>query len=202
MNDVFMAAYARVIARLQRRSTAVLPCPADLRRFHPDGNVLTVANMTGIYRKITVEIPPDSPFTETLQQVHIEMELQKSRCRCFAGIRALDQAFRRVPHGLLRRAVKAVYRLQPVSYTNFGVIRHEKLCFGNCAVKSCFLTGTYRQPPDFQLTVSTFKEECTLNCTLIGSEGDKRRGQYILEQVRKEILEWSRTDELLRRRSL
>jgi len=52
------------------------------------------------------------------------------------------------------------------------------------------MTGTYRIAPDFQLSISTFRETCTLNCTLIGNKQDERNGQYILEQVKHEILAW------------
>lgn len=190
MNDVFMNAYARVIAKLQNINTVVLPCPADLRRFYPELDALTIANMTGIYRRITVEIPLGCSFGMTLQQVHIELALQKSRYHCFVGIKALDKVFRKVPHHLVGRVIKAAYRLAPVSYTNFGIISHEKLCFANCTIQNCFLTGTYRHPPDFQLTISTFKNRCTLNCTLIGSVDSERTGQHILELVKQEIFNW------------
>lgn len=190
LNDVFLTAYARVIGRLQRTNTVTLPCPADLRKFRPEQNLLTVANMTGIYRKITVEIPDGCPFTKTLQQIHIEMELQKSGYRCFSGIQALYKAFYRAPRTLLEQVIKATYQLLPVSYTNFGTIDHEKLFFENCVIQNCFLTGTYRLPPDFQLTVSTFRNRCTLNCTLIGGADAGRNGQYVLEQVKNEILNW------------
>lgn len=190
LNDAFMAAYARVIARLQSIDKVALPCPADLRRFYPQADTLTVANMTGSYRRLVIEIPSGCTFDTTLQLVHIEMGLQKSRRRCLAGIRALNAAFHRVPSALLEQIIKATYRLAPVSYTNFGEIDERKLLFRGCTLRECFLTGAYRQPPDFQLTVSTFKNMCTLNCTLIGSAPDIQNGQYILEQVRRELLTW------------
>lgn len=191
LNDVFMTAYARVIARMKNINALVLPCPADLRKFHPGmENALTVANMTGIYRKITVEIPPASTFAMTLQQVHIEIELQKSRYLCFEGIKALNKAFHRVPRALLGQAIKASYRLLPVSYTNVGIINDKKLFFRDCTISDCFFTGTYRTAPDFQLTVSTYKNVCTLNCMLLGTINDESSGQNILDQVRQEILGW------------
>lgn len=190
LNHVFLTAYARVIARLQNITTVVLPCPADLRRFHPEQNALTVANMTGIYRKVAIEIPSGCPFTTSLQQVQIEMELQKSRHRCFEGINTLSRVFHHAAPPLLEQVIKATYRLPSVSYTNWGSIQHKKLCFKGCTIQNCFLTGTYRLPPDFQLTVSTFNNQCTLNCTLIGSPDDRKKGQSILEQVKCEILKW------------
>lgn len=190
LNDVFMTAYARVIARLQNMDTVSFPCPANLRLFFPQAPKLTVANMTGIYRKIAVEIEHGCTFSSTLQQVHIEMSLQKARYHCFSGIEALYKAYRRIPRLILKQIIKTSYRLLPVSYTNIGVISDTMLHFKDCTVQSCFFTGTYRLPPDFQLAVSTFRNISTLTCTLLGSLDDMKNGQYILEQVKHEILEW------------
>lgn len=191
LNDVFMTAYARTIAHLQDVDTVILPCPADLRRYHRLSDSLTIANMTGIYRRITIEIAPQHTFYETLLQVHIEMELQKQRYRCFAGIPLLNRAFHKIPRPIVGQIIKANYRLLPVSYTNIGRIDHEKLLFKNCGIKSCYITGTYRLPPDFQLSISTFQNVCTLNCTLIGTSEDYAIGRYILEQVKQELLQWA-----------
>lgn len=190
LNDVFMTAYARVISKMKNMDTVVIPCPADLRRFRPEADELTVANLTGIYRRVTVEINPQDSFHATLWQVHIEMKLQRARQRCFAGVPLLNWAYHRIPRPLLGQVIKANYPLLPVSYTNMGQIDHGKLSFSHCRIMSCYLTGTYRKSPDFQLSISTFQNVCTLNCTLMGEEGDDLKGQYILDQVKKEILEW------------
>lgn len=110
LNDVFMTAYVRVIARLQHINKVVIPCPADLRRFQSEPDHLTIANM--------------------------------------------------------------------------------RLYFKNIDVVSFSLAGTFRLPPDFQLTISTFRDVCTFNCTLAGSAGDEIIGQQILEQVKSELLAW------------
>lgn len=191
LNDVFMTAYARVIARMKSMDTVIIPCPADLRKFSYTDK-LTIANMTGIYRRITIEIDPQSSFDEILSQVHIEMKLQKSRYRCFAGIPLLNWAFHKVPRPLLGQIIKANYRILPVSYTNIGQIDHKSLSFKDCHITDCCITGTYRHAPDFQLSISTFRNVCTLNCTLAGQPGDDTTGQYILEQVKSELLEWGK----------
>ena len=193
LNDVFMTAYSRVIARTKDIDTVILPCPADLRRFGHVTDKLTVANLTGIYRRIVIEIKPQHTFLETLSQVHIEMELQKSRYRCYAGIKLLNSTFHKIPRKLLQQIIKANYRILPVSYTNIGRINHQKFRFNDCIIENCYITGTYRLPPDFQLSISTFQDVCTLNCTLIGQPEDERIGQYILEQVKKELLDWVQT---------
>lgn len=97
LNHAFITAYARVIARLQNRDKIVLPCPADLRRFKPEQDNLTVGNMTGIYKRVIVEIDPRHTFSETLSQVCIEMTLQKCRYRCFAGLRLFHFVFHKMP---------------------------------------------------------------------------------------------------------
>jgi len=190
---VFITAYARVISRLHEIQTVVIPCPADLRKFSSMQGKITVANMTGIYRKIVVEIKPQHSFSQTLSQVHIEMELQKSRFRCLVGIRPLDYTFHKIPRFILALGIKWFYHLLPVSYTNFGKIDHTKLFFNNCKITSCYTTGTYRFPPDFQISISTFQNVCTLNCTLTGQDTDKMTGQHILDEVKNEIIDWGNT---------
>lgn len=190
LNAVFMTAYARVISKLKNTDIVTIPCPADLRRFTNTTSNLTIANMTGIYQRITVEMKPQHTFTDTLLQVQIEMELQKSRYRCFAGIKVLNYVFHKIPRPLLEQIIKATYRILPVSYTNIGRIDDKKLFFNDCCIESCYITGAYRLPPDFQLSISTFQNICTLNCMLIGKPEDKIIGQYILEQVKKELLLW------------
>lgn len=173
LNDVFMTAYACIIARMKNTDTVILPCPADLRRFSHITDKLTIANLTGIYRRITIEIKPQHTFVETLLQIHTEMELQKSRYRCYAGINLLNSAFHKIPRTLLGQIIKANYRILPVSYTNIGRINHQKFNFDDCTIENCYITGTYRLPPDFQLSISTFQDVCTLNCTLIGQPGGR-----------------------------
>lgn len=192
LNDVFMTAYARVIGKIQHRNQVVIPCPADLRRFQKmDDRDLTVANMTGMYRDITINCAPQYDFTTILLQLHIEMELQKSRFRCFKGIQILNRCYRIIPNFILEKIIRAMYRLPSVSYTNIGVIEHEKLFFQECNIKECMITGSYRQSPDFQLTVSSFNNICTLNCTLIGDEETKIAAEKILSLVTAELLEWA-----------
>ncbi len=171
-----MAAYARVIAHLQDTDRVIIPCPADLRRFHSFPNTLTVANMTEMYRTLISEFQPKHTYTSTLTQVHIEMALQRSRCRCFLGIPFLNWTFDKLPSPLLYQIIKKTYHLPPVSYTNFEVIDSSRLIFQDCSIESCYLTGTYRTAPDFQLSISTFRDVCTLNCTLIGGEDRKSEG--------------------------
>lgn len=190
LNDVFLTAYTRVLARITDLDKIVLPCPADLRSILPVTDNFTVANMTGVYRRVTVEITHGQRFEDTLSLVHLEMEMQKSRNRCLSGIKLLYRAEKLIPVKALKKVIRVVYPLPFVSYTNFGVIDEKRLSFQGCKIRNCFLTGSYRLPPDFQISFSTYEENCTLNCTLIGNETDQRISEEVLEQVRNEIVGW------------
>ncbi len=190
LNDVFLTAYASVISRVKNLDKVVLPSPADLRSVLSVRDEFTVANMTGIYRRVTIEYTPGQRFVDTLAMVHLEMEMQKSRNMCLSGIKLLHCAEKLIPVRKLKKVIRAVYPLPSVSYTNFGVIDEKKLFFQGYEVRNCFLTGSYRLPPDFQISVSTYEENCTLNCTLIGSKTNQRFSEDVLEQVRNEIVEW------------
>ena len=188
LNDVFLTAYARVLSNLLDAETVLLPCPADLRRFK-NNNALTVANMTGMY-KIAVEILPNHAFGATLAQVQIEMHLQKERLRCFSGIRLLWLTYKKLPPRLMNWVIKKSYTILPLSYTNIGVIDSHRLSLNGITITDCFLTGAYRYPPDFQLSISTFQNICTLNCTLLGGYERKEMGQKILNLVKLELQAW------------
>lgn len=195
LNDVFMTAYALVLAGLQNTEVVNIPCPADLRGFREDNDDLTIGNFTGIYRTIVIEVKRGRAFAEILQQVHIEAELQRSRFRCFEGIVELNRIHKILPVPCILLLCRATYHLKHISYTNLGIIDRERLRFGNCETETCFVTGSYRRMPDFQLAVSTFNNVCTLNCTLLGNNEWKEKCECILRDIKKELLIYGRTDE-------
>lgn len=193
MNDALMTAYARAVARTVGQSLVVLSCPADLRRFRDGANAaqLTVANMTGTFKRVAVNGTESVPFADAVAAVNREMRLQKDGARCFSGVKELHTLYSILPAKLLGAVVRRVYRINPVSYTNIGRIDRELLAFDGLRVEDCYLTGTYRIPPDFQLSVSTFDGVCTLNCTLVGSDEDRVRSRMILERVKGELVQWA-----------
>lgn len=191
INDAIMTAYARVLMERLGKRAVTLPCPADLRRLFPAPKKLTIGNMTGRYREIPVLMAEGDSFDTTLRQVHKEMKRQREKLLCFQGIRLLRFAYNRLPVPWLVRAIRRSYEIYPVSYTNFGEIDSERLRFSGCTVKSCYMTGTYRKASDFQLSVSTFQDVCTLNCTLEGDARRKSEGEAILGEVKAELMQWA-----------
>ena len=194
LNDALLAAYAQVIARQKGLRTVVLPCPADLRPYHAAaGEMLTIANMTGLFRRVTIDMAASHSFSDTLQQVQLEMGLQKSHQRCFEGLKTLQRLYCFLPTPVLAAIVQVNHCPAVVSYSNIGCIDHEKLTFGEVGVAQCYLTGSYRRPPDFQLTVSTFRQTCTLVSTLIGTPADGALAQQVLRRVKMTLMDWAAT---------
>lgn len=190
LNDVFLTAYACVIAKLKNIENLYIPCPANLRKFQPNNNALTIANLTGMYRKIPIEVKSDYTFTDILKRVHLEMLLQKSKCLCFAGISKFNAIFSKMPFCILTLICRMFYHIMPISYTNIGIIDDKKLCFSECRIENCFLTGSYRDAPDFQLAISTYKNKCTLSCNVFGDQQRKVKCQEILKLIKHEIQIW------------
>lgn len=190
MNDVLMTAYSRMIARRLGETTVSIPCPADLRRICCDRKGLMIGNMTGLYRSVPVSVTERDSFETTLLQIHRETRQQRASLRCFYGIKILQMLYHKIPARCLVWLIRGNYDLNPISYTNIGKIDSDRLYFEDCNIESCYLTGTYRKSPDFQLSASTFKNVCTLNCTLSGDMQRKIEGEILLEEIRKELIDW------------
>ena len=122
------------------------------------------------------------------------MTQQKARNRCFADLRSVGSLRALLPDRLTEAILRKGYKLKPVSFTNLGVIDHERLCFEDSTVETCYMTGTYRKAPDFQLTVSSFRGACTLNTTMLGDENDEALGKSILDGVKDELILAARAD--------
>lgn len=190
INDVLMAAYARVAVRRLGETFVGIPCPVDLRKICFEKKELTIGNMTGVYRSVPVAVAKSDPFEATLLQIHKEMRRQRENLHCLYGIKLLRMLYGKVPARYLLRLIRTNYNLDPVSYTNIGKIDSDRLYFADCSVESCYITGTYRKAPDFQLSVSTFKNVCTLNCTLYGNRKRKIEGEALLREIHKELAAW------------
>lgn len=190
INDVLMTAYSRIIAQRLRETNVSIPCTVDLRRVCFEKNRLTIGNMTGLYRSIPVFVADEDSFETTLLQIHKEVKRQRETLQCFRGIKILQMLYRKIPARNLVWLIRGNYRLNPISYTNMGKIDSNRLYFADCNIKSCYTTGTYRKASDFQLSVSTFKNVCTLNCTLSGGIQRKTEGETLLEEIRKELIDW------------
>ena len=182
LNDLFMTAYVFAIKKFITQDEIVIPCPVDLRKFNRRTDQLTIANMTGKYL-CHVQLAQEKGFAETALAIHKEMEGLKSKYDCLKMILPLQMIYAIFPPGIVRRISKQWYSIEPISYTNIGVIDQHKVFFDDAPITDCYLCGTYRQAPSFQVSISTFKNTCTLSSNMLCSENQSNIGMQVLETM-------------------
>ncbi|MDR0284619.1 MAG: hypothetical protein LBI33_06975 [Propionibacteriaceae bacterium] len=193
LNDVFLAAYARALARTLPAETVRIGCPADLRRDSSGG--LSIANLSGLY-KVTVTVNPDDGFADTVDVVNAEMTVLRAANRHLAGVSELLAACRRTPRAWVVRGLRRRAAPRPIAYSNLGVIP-AGLRFGDCPVTGGFLTQAYRHAGEFQLGISTFNGETpttTLSCAVTGPVAVADVREHVLREVAGECAAWAAAD--------
>ncbi len=186
LNDLFMASYAYALKSFTTLDEIILSCPVDLRKFGTQNSNLTIANMTGRYL-CRIFLTKDDGLEEILLRVHQEMERQKSHCDCFHFILLLQILHAILPANLLRHITKALYSVEPVSYSNLGTV-DEKIFFEETTIKECYLCGTYRQAPSFQVSISTYRNVCTFAVNMCGTEKQRIIGMQLLNRMKSALL--------------
>lgn len=187
LNDVFMASYAYVLKSLTIQDEMILPCPADLRKFSTQNGKLTIANMTGKYL-CRISLSKDDGLKEIILAVHQEMERQKSHYDCFHFIVLLQILHVILPANLLRLMTKPLYSVEPTSYTNMGAIDEKKIFFQEMSIKECYLCGTYRQAPAFQVSISTYKNVCTMAVNMCGTKKQRATAMHLLNEIKRNAI--------------
>jgi NRPS condensation-like uncharacterized protein len=186
LNDVFMASFSYSLKSFTTQVEMILPCPADLRKFGTQNDKLTIANMSGKYL-CHISLAKEEQLKEITLAVHQEMERQKSHYGCFHFILFLQILHAILPANLLRLITKSLYSVEPISYTNMGTI-DEKIFFQGITMKECYLCGTYRKAPSFQVSVSTYKNVCTLAANMYGTKKQRIIGMQVLNQMKTALL--------------
>ena len=187
LNDAFMAAYAQVICEMIGADEIQLPCPVDLRQSVPNLSSLTIANMTGTFHCPIQHIPGQSIHDTTIF-VDTTMRQLKERNAGFDAIPQLLLFDKVMPKALLQMILKHSFFIEPTSFTNLGKIDDTLLCLDGTSINRCYLCGTYRQAPSFQLSVSTYKNTCTLASNLYATDVQANSGQLILDKVKSRLL--------------
>lgn len=190
LNDLFMAAYVHALGKVISSSEIVIPCPANLRRFdrgrrHPK---LTVANMTGKYL-CRVPLVQGQTLADTALLIHALMKQLKADSACFASIPLLQVLYALLPKRLVRPMIKRVYTVEATSYSNLGEVDEQAICFQGATITECYLGGTYRPAPSFQVSISFFKNICTLSANMLGADNQKEAGLQVLERMKSALTE-------------
>lgn len=187
LNDVFMASYAHALTSFTDQDEMILPCPADLRKFGGRNDRLTIANLTGKFF-CRISSVKETGLRETALAVHQEMERQKKNYSCFHSIQILQIFHTILPVRLLRLIAKRSYSSEPTSYSNVGAVDHKNVFLHGVSITSCCLIGRYRQAPSFQVSISTYKNVCTLAVNISGTEGQSIAVMQILNHMKSVLL--------------
>jgi NRPS condensation-like uncharacterized protein len=188
INDVFLTAYARALQEQFGWKDVTIPSPVDLRRFGEDTANESVCNLTGNYY-CNIQIEPQERFLDTLQKISVQMSMQKAGNECLKGPMLFHLLYRFMPYAILK---KLFFRISPVpvtSYTNLGNIDETRLYFKGIPIEDAFFATAIKPVPYFQLTVSTFRNQCTLSsCTYAGGK-NLEVIQGLLDQIMVQLEE-------------
>lgn len=186
VNDMILTAYVRELHAQFGWTEITLPCPVDLRRFMREGERYGICNLTGNYF-CHVNLPKEEPFADTLNSVSIQMRAQKTGDGCLSGPFLFHLIYHLLPFRMLR---KFFFRISPVpvtSYTNLGILEKDKLCFGQAQPTDAYIASAIKQPPYFQITVSSFDGKCTLNSCLYANRQDQHTVLSLLDGICAEL---------------
>lgn len=187
VNDLLLTAYARTLRNRTGCSDIVLPCPVDLRRYGKAGQRFGFCNLTSNYF-CHHEMRRDESFDETLAAVAAQMKAQKKSDACLKGPLLLHALARVVSRRRLGDAFFKAAGVPTVSFTNVGIIDEDRLAFGTIRPESAFFATALKRPPSFQLSVSTFRDACTMTSSLYANGDDFKRVEFLLEEVKGELV--------------
>ncbi|GKV62925.1 hypothetical protein LMRF06_1923 [Listeria monocytogenes] len=86
-----------------------------------------------------------------------------------------------------KKASEKMYSIPKTSFTNIGIIDEEKLVFEGSTLTDCFICGSLKYAPFFQVAATTFRGELTLSTNLHGTTQDHAWQKDFLEQMISEF---------------
>lgn len=185
LNDVFLAALLRVLARTFGEAPA-LPCAIDLRRFLPQRRAGGVCNLV---TNLCCDIGPETgaAFADTLSKVKKVMDALKTDESCLKSIALLEAVYSACPYRFTENLLEKHFSNAPIAFTNIGVLEKNRLVFGSARMTGAVMTGSVKYSPYFQLAVSTFGGEAYFSVNLYGTQADRRKICAILDSFTEEL---------------
>ncbi|AHI54963.1 condensation domain-containing protein [Listeria ivanovii] len=172
VNDALFAAMALTIHQVTNQTAMSIDCPVDLRKYLPEDTVPGITNLTA---NITCHITTNdklTSFESTLQTVKKSLQPQKNSLDALRIYYLLEIIFKKKPYIVAKKASEKLYSIPKISFTNIGIINDEKLIFQGSILKDCFICGSLKYAPFFQVAATTFRGELTLSINLHGTKED------------------------------
>lgn len=188
LNDIFLAAYARVLKKQTGERKIAFPCPVDLRKYLAPDCKFGISNLTSNYL-CSIEISDGEPFEITVNNISSQMKAQKDNLACLKPLMLLMIAFKILPFRVLQDLFPKIFTIPKISYSNLGVLEKDRLRFGTQMPSDAFLTGAIKYIPYFQVAISSYDGMLTLSSNLYGTGKDKETIVSILKELHKELMQ-------------
>ncbi|MDR3326639.1 MAG: hypothetical protein LBT04_00635 [Prevotellaceae bacterium] len=185
LNDMIMTAFARVFCVKTGTDKIMLPSTMNLRKYIPSGKY-GIANLS-TNCMCNISIQENDLFADTLKQVSEQMQQHKSNKNILKSVMLWNLAVHILPFRFLKRHYTQIVKLPVVSFTNLGIVNNELLNFKDALIENVYLTASIKSSPFFQLTASTYNDNCTLSCNIYGADCDKKWVECFLDDVRSEL---------------
>ena len=167
VNDVLLCAYAQTLHSISAANAVTIPCPVNLRSYLQKKPSWSIANFVGDFQ-VTLHGLDHRDWRELLADVHQQMQEEKARCSDLHTIQLLHPIMKHLPLAVTKAVAKAGFHSPEISYTNLGKIDAASIYFDDCTITQLYLLGRARIYPSFQISVSTWKDTCTLACHVTG----------------------------------
>ena len=192
LNDVFLAAYFRALARLVGEAPGIpaLTIPVDLRKYLPVRERPRIANFSATF-VMTLRHGLGGSLDETLGLVRAAMATEKQ------GLPGLDQAAAlsalagRVPYRIIESRMakgRAPISLPPPWFIALGVLRPETFAFGPVPAANAYVLPSVGSAGGiFQLSASCFAQRTTLAVCFSGDEANDQVVRRFLDLYEAEL---------------
>lgn len=187
VNDMLMTAFARALSRWTGSSHIEFPCPVDIRKYLKNREACGICNLTSNYL-CSADLSADDPFEKTLHRIAKQMAAQKESSACLKGPAFLNILFHILPESAIQALLSKIFTIPVVSYTNMGILDEKLLAFGNVNASDVFLSTAVKYAPYFQVSVSTWKGNCSLCSSFHGMPKDEQQIRDFMDSMKKELL--------------
>lgn len=186
LNEIFLTAYYFAALDTFKRELTTICCAVDLRRYINNKEEIGLCNQTGnIF--CNVSDCKSKKFEEVLKEVHSIMTIEKQNENCLKSVKMLNSFFSVLPKRLASWIIKKVISNPPIAFTNLGIIDESRLNFNGIETEDCFITGSMKVAPNFQVAVSTFQGEVTVGVNMCVSNEEKVLMQKFLTSFCKTL---------------
>ena len=192
LNALFLAAFFRALILIcpgDSPAPRTLFVPVDLRRYIRRKEKTPICNMSnGI--QINVDIDKQESSMNILGKIRDALNGKMTK---FPGLEHMFEEllfFKFLPYALLKKIFEKFRDNIPVIppiLSNVGIIESDKLCFGDTAIESVYLTGS-SQDKGLLVALLSYKKEFHFSTRFSGTEEDLKQVNAFLDAIINELI--------------